>query len=402
MAPSRPITRYDQSIEPQHVHLLQYVYSDKFVESNGYEPFKFLFRYMAFFYTPSIEHVGLRHSILAYAAHHLGTGASALHLQYAIQALGQKLTDPRNVDEGDLFVSCLLARCGSFAEEDREQMIFANLNGFVAIMKHLFMMVEGDIDRYPLAVLWPLARDELGSIEAEFDYPDLRFWDASCQILGLPTFQQTNAYLEALSYGKIDEIPVDAIFPTFQITRLQNEAMRAFIKLETKRQQLEGFSPNTLPTSIPIKQLQDDHAPPSSYYQEAVAGLSSTLKITSIPLECMSAAENAKIRSETLTIIRMFQVVLVREFNRLLRTLLEAPSIVEGLISSDGIDAGRCIASHICTLGGTMFLNGRSCQVVYASDEIGVCLQFWKYLVPKANMKFLDSSMEPSSLLLTY
>lgn len=392
VAPSRPITRYDPSIEPQHVNLLQYLYSNEYVLLDGYKPFRFLFRLMSSIYTPSIEHIGLRHAILACAAYHLDRGDSALHVDQAIRELRRKLRDPNNIDEGDLFLSCLLARCGSYAEQDREQMICANSRGFVSIMRHLFNRVQGAIDHYPLAIFWPLARDFLGIVESEYKYEDLGLWDASCQVLGLPTIRQTLTYLDALPSENKDKPPEVRLYAIFMLYR-QSESMRALIRFETRRQCVAGFSLNMLQTGLPIKQLQDDHMPPSTLYQETMAEFSSTLQIISIPIECMSAAESAKIRSATPAIIEMCQVILVWQLNRLLRELLRAPSVVEGLISPEGIEAGLCIATHARTMGGTVFLNGTSCEVDEESDEIGVCLQFWKHLVPKANKKFFDSSM---------
>jgi len=268
-------------------------------------------------------------------------------------------------------------------------------------MRHLFDRAQGAIDHYPLAVFWPLARDFLGIIESEYKYEDLGLWEGSSQVLGLPTFHQTLAYLDALPSENKDKPPEVRLYAIYMLYR-QSESMRALIRFETRRQCLEGFSLNKLQTSLPITQLQDDHTPPLSFYQETVAEFSSTLQILSIPLECMSAAESAKIRLATPAIIEMCQVILVWQMNRLLRELLRAPSIVEGLTSPEGIEAGLCIATHIRTVGGTMFLNGTSCEVDEESDEIGVCLQFWKYLVPKANKKFLDSSMNYFPSLLTY
>src|SRR5437762_1586522 len=81
------------------------------------------------------------------------------------------------------------------------------------------------------------------------------------------------------------------------------------------------------------------------------------------PSECVSIAEIFKIRSKTPIIIIGCRGVLIGEINQLLQILLEAPFIVEGLISSEGIDAGISIAAHFFTQGDTLFLNDNSCEV---------------------------------------
>src|SRR5271170_1988600 len=110
---------------------------------------------MIFAYGSSIDHVGLRHGILACVSKQIGQGSSVQHLEHIIlatQALGRKLANPSTLDEGDLFLSCLITLSTLEPTND------PNLSGFMAIMHHLNDRVGGALEKYHYTLFWCFAR----------------------------------------------------------------------------------------------------------------------------------------------------------------------------------------------------------------------------------------------------
>ena len=205
--PSRAITRYDATVDPEDIHVLQFAYtSDRKTRFGSGPPIYGLFRNIAFVYGSSIEHVALRHAIVAFVNRQTGAGGQTLYLKKVISAfsaLREKLNDPASLNEGDLFVACLL---GAFSAVDRDlRSLHANMTGYALIMKHLADRVGGNIKTYPLSVFWPIARNEFHFGEVlgcePSDSQSNPFWEMTRQVLGMETVSQLRRYCNAFLGG---------------------------------------------------------------------------------------------------------------------------------------------------------------------------------------------------------
>ena len=160
---SRALTKYDASVPAEDVRVLQLALADELPwERRGYSEVDLFFRNAASVFGPCINHIALRHAILAYFTAYYDVGDPLRHLRhanFACSALRRKLNDPTTLDEGDLFVSFILAQWGA-ANED-SVVLRSNMLGFTLIMKQLSDRAGGNISSYQLAVFWPLARDYL-------------------------------------------------------------------------------------------------------------------------------------------------------------------------------------------------------------------------------------------------
>ena len=114
-------------------------------------------------YTPSITHPGLRNMIIALLLSSSGSQNSRYptlleqrHVDITIGTLTQKLSNPSEIDEGDIFVSYLLAVW--YINIDPTA-IDIHVQGLFAIMRHLSQNVE--FTTSPMSPFWALLRDEI-------------------------------------------------------------------------------------------------------------------------------------------------------------------------------------------------------------------------------------------------
>ena len=113
------------------------------------------------------------------------------HAERACGKLGRRLADPASIDEGDLFVACLLAI--GCARTCRQEEFVLHMKGFIAILAHL-----SGRQSHTFFMFWPLARDEM-LLEA---YEYFSFCDdvvgllseATIRFLGPNIFQQRQKY----------------------------------------------------------------------------------------------------------------------------------------------------------------------------------------------------------------
>src|SRR5271170_1341910 len=183
---------------------------------------------MIFAYGSSINHVGLRHGILACVLKEIGQGSSVQHLEHIIlatQALGRKLANPNTLDEGDLFLSCLIAL--GTVEPTNE----TNSYGFMAIMRHLSDRVGGALEKYHYTLFWSLARDTLGLYLEEGFGTARDFWWASGRLLGPPNLDTVLSYQSALH--EAGEFP--ATFLRLQTLILQSFEFRDLVRFITRQ-----------------------------------------------------------------------------------------------------------------------------------------------------------------------
>jgi hypothetical protein len=76
--------------------------------------------------------------------------------------------------------------------------------------------------------------------------------------------------------------------------------------------------------------------------------------------------------------------------NILLRTILDAPTIAEGLSSDEAIVAIRAIDLMIREFAGAMFVDWDSDLGEESLDRFDTCLEYWTCLAPKAAEMFME------------
>lgn len=160
LIPSRPLSDYNPSFNSEDLRLLEWVYCNKLSPNvQGPTGIFTLIAKFASFYGASIAHPSLHHAVCAYSAFiYSGPEDDYLHadvfIQRACGVLKQRLNKLPVLDEGDLFVTCLLAMC-----EPEEP--FVHLQGFISFVKFLFEKSRGDLASYTLSAFWQAAGDEL-------------------------------------------------------------------------------------------------------------------------------------------------------------------------------------------------------------------------------------------------
>ena len=318
------------------------------------------------------------------------------HANLAIQALCRALSKPNTLNEGDLFVSFLLTLCCERLKENAEMMISANIKGFVSIMHRLCNKVRGAIKSYQLAVFWPLARDLLGILNILADGGDLvsGFWDDSCRVLGRTNSRQTISYFEALPYSDPEDNMMNEIF----VGHLTHSAVREYLEMkELVRVEMARYNDQTLydDTSLtgPLSlSLHDDMHLDMNEEETLYDTITEFAAKTLMSVENSSNEERDQMTVESEKIMLGCIFAFFLRCNRVLRILLQAQSVLEGLTSQEGIDACLRFASTIRDMGGTIFLVDESWNEEIGELSGSEWLQFWKHLVPRANKKFLDST----------
>ena len=150
---------YYQPVDTAYTYILQYAWSATSFPMPYTSKLPLVLQKFAFVYGPSISHPTLQHAVCA-------IGASSLfgpdevkvggYTMRACQALRYRLSNPAEIDEGDLFASFLLAMDSAVAHRDQYKM---HVQGFVSIMNHLHTTVK--LKSYTLEQSWQTARDHL-------------------------------------------------------------------------------------------------------------------------------------------------------------------------------------------------------------------------------------------------
>jgi hypothetical protein len=318
------------------------------------------------------------------------------HANLAIQALCRTLSKPNTLDEGDLFVSFLLTLCCENLTENAEMMISANLKGFLSIMHRLCKKVRGAIKSYQLAVFWPLARDLL-SVLNELAYGRnlvREFWDDSCQVLGRTNFGQTISYFEALPSENLEDDMMNEIFFSHLIHSANSQYLEMKELLRHRMARYNDETPHDDPSltgPLSLSLHEDMHL--GANEEEAFYDL-----IAKHAAETLMLVENSSNEGRDETSVESGKIVsscrfaFFLRYNRVLRILLQAPTVLEGLTSQEGIDACLRFASTLRDIGGAIFLVDESWNEEIGELSGSEWLQFWKHLVPRANKKFLDST----------
>jgi len=349
LEPSRPVSMYDQSIDPKEVMLLQYTYSEVFWEQDANvwdtKPVRQLLRLFSSVYGASIIHLPLRHAMLSYAS--LDRDLVADHLEYDLCAnreLQRKLANPDTLDEGDLFVSFLLAVC----EKVKSNTIAPYVNGILGIMDVLFHRAGGNIKLYELSVCWPLLRD----IFAIY-LTDTAYVDRYLHILETSHFNQVKAYTEALTGVAWMEEP-SWHYAMLQSVAVHHEGryLRRLLRSQIINQSGEEDSTDnstSIPASFSVmaKELNLDFSHKA---------LRSFLNLTRRPVSALSDDEMKTILSVTDRAWSIATLSVRARFNSLFRAILGAPTIAEGLSSDETIREVPVIIKILSDFGGVALL----------------------------------------------
>jgi hypothetical protein len=153
---------YD-SIPSEDAVSLHYLYSNDTNVLCGSIKLDVLARVFARIYGPSISHSGLRNMIIALLISKSGSRTSTYptlseqrHVNITFKELKQKLSNPSEIDEGDIFVSYMLAVW--YGDVDSTA-IEVHVQGLFAIMRHLSQAKT--FSSSPMAPFWALLRDEI-------------------------------------------------------------------------------------------------------------------------------------------------------------------------------------------------------------------------------------------------
>ena len=339
---------------------------------------------MIFAYGSSIDHVGLRHGILACVSKEIGQGSSVQHLEHIIlatQALGRKLANPSTLDEGDLFLSCLIAL--GTVEPANE----TNSSGFIVVMRHLNDRVGGALEKYHYTLFWSLARDTLGSSLEQWFVQAMDFWWASGRLLGPPNLETVLSYQSP--FHEDFQFPANCFH--IQTVLLQSFEFRELVRFITRQSPNSRYSSssNSFVGSICDDRLFTEH-------QRRI--LDALERELSFPLEIAVSESKASGDLSTTLLINFCwscSILWVR-VNRLLSVVLQAPSIIEGLISQEGLETGASVVEWLRgRLGGSCFL---ALDKLESPEDY---LDSLTHLISGAGKMYLDGTY-PLMIHLTY
>lgn len=384
---SRPVTIYDPSIDPKDVMSLQYSYSEVF-QGRDNKTERRLFQIFPSVYGASIVHLGLRHAMLSYVLRDRGCEAEYLkHDIYANREIQRKLAHPNSLDEGDLFVSLLLA--ASAGTKGDKEVVTAHRCGFLAILEVLFKCVGGDICKYELSVFWPFARDILNVL----DGPNHSFASQCSHILNV-SLNQVKEYTESLYHVPWTETNdlLLICLQAFAVERERDELKHLF------RPQIEAHrgNPCTFSDSMFAQPSFSFQKPKEldriEEYVNCHQFLLKSLILLESPVDSFSNPVKDAILSISPSLSRMVEISVKSHLNVLLRTILDAPTIADGLSSSKAILEIYSVSFLLERFGGAMFIKFIN-RVAVESGVAGFddVLEYWNYLAPRAGRMFYES-----------
>jgi hypothetical protein len=336
LRPSRQVSPYDASVDPKDVQVLQFGYRHAFELPHQEQSLMRLFTKLAFVYGPAISHRSLHHALCAYLGHWSGSANNyeqELYHHRAVSALQLKLDNPRLVDEGDLFAVALLAMWAACYREDERFM--AHTTGFASLVKHLSKTTNRS--SYQLSPFWQMAQDEIILHAYGLQSgPEDEVTKALCSpgITAEQAFQERQEYQRLLSRQRICGVSVDGLFSA---TWQQFFVLRACFKEISKT----GKRDSTHVEGVLVKvganlRHYDCENMVRAFLMEAG--------------EC-DKEQNAD-RWRYLDKAASIVCLLLCHF---LVKVLEAPSVIEGMQSKDGISAGNLLLMFIYSVELMLF-----------------------------------------------
>jgi len=358
--------------------VLNHAYSNEYLRTGSLR-LKKLYRTFSSVYGQSIlGHTGLRYAILASVAKAICTNNSD-HLEYincAFRELRHKLTDPKTLDEGDLFTSCLIAIAG---ESDLESRVI-NVRGFTAILQHLLQEARGAISSYQLAIFWPLARDLLEEMAATTGM-DMDEVEPIRLMLGPKTFKSYHAYIDTLQCPEDGYKYKHKCGELWTISRLQYGELKKAIRLKAHRRSRD-FGRYTSSRSAQTIQ------PILTHDAERVA------RATAIVTEEIDNIMSTISRKDILCSFkhrRLAVIYFLRLVNRMLCTIMQGSSIIGRLCSPEGIDIAFRLTFWIRSFGGALFLDLDDQKDGDGEALGGGYLNLLSELAANASKRFVDS-----------
>ena len=335
---------YD-SIPSEDAASLHHLYSNDTNILCGSVKLDVLARVLARIYGPSISHPGVRNMIIALSMSKSGSRTSKYptmseqrHVDITFRELTKKLSNPSEIDEGDIFVSYLLAVWNGDIDSAA---IEVHVQGLFAIMRHLSQNIT--FSSSPLAPFWALLRDEIlwltrKSANCSKMCQDFR------DILGPKTIQQRQRYE--------NELRAAADFRRSGAKVFYGRSMYTSVHtmMESARiiNQCQSSVHDPLIESV-LVELQVEYRLVEQKHHEHFLDLE---------LSPLQRGEYVKSWKEELTIIGRLHDLIVLNVCRLAAISLEAVSIQQGLRSPRGIEASTSLDLNITKDQG--FFSGRN------------------------------------------
>lgn len=281
-----------------------------------------LARVLSRVYTPSITHPGLRNIIIAHLMSSSGSRESKYptlleqgHVDITIRTLVQKLSHPSEIDEGDIFVSYLLAVW--YINIDPTA-INIHVQGLFAIMRHLSQRVG--FTTSPMAPFWALLRDEILWLTRRSNNC-YRICQDFREILGPKTIQQRQTYENELRTAAQFCRPNSKVF----YGRTMNSSVHTFMDTARILDQHELSTQNPLVESV-LVELHIEHRLVEEKRHEDF------LESELAPLQNGQYVKDYHVE---LTIIERLYELIFLHVCRLTIIALEATSIQQGLHSTE-------------------------------------------------------------------
>lgn len=335
--PSRPITVYDSSIQPEDVVKLQYLYVNDVRVLCGSVKLNAFARILARAYGPAMTR-GLRNMLIALSStsdtetnSRSPTPSEQHHVDIAFRSLSQKLSNPSDIEESDIFVAYTLAMWSRNIDKTAAQ---AHIKGVLALMRHVTH--NKGLSTSPMAPFWALVRDDILWLMRKSDdsyglCQDFR------SILGPKTIQQRRSY----------ENEISRITPTSQgntkllFGRSMYTSVHSMVDLvrivDHKSQSQKGTELDPIIESV-LVELRIERSLVEAKKHEV------WLNLELEPLPFGHYVKNCEIEAD---VVKRLYDLLITSVCRVAMVALEAPSIQQGLRSAEGIKAYETLFSLI-------------------------------------------------------
>ena len=298
-------------------------------------------RLLARIYGPSIIHPALRHAIIALLISKSGTRTTSMcptqrerqHVDISFAKLAQRLANPVEVDESDIFAAYMLAIWSINIDDSANTEI--HIAGVIAIMHHLSQKLGSVFFASPMAPFWALLRDEIIWLTRKSDK-----YHQNCRdfrdVLGPKTIQQRLKYENELRGAMIPRVtaPNTKIF----FGRSMHTSVHTMIesaRIIDELHQPQVHQPDPIIESIVVELHVEQRLMETKGHQ-------TLLDVELMPIE---KGEYVKDWRLELTIVERIHNLVVLYVCRLTTIALEAPSIEHGLCSLEGVAASTSLIS---------------------------------------------------------
>jgi len=256
------------------------------------------------------------------------------HVDIVLGELMQKLSNPADVEESDILVAYLLA---VWSEDVDSSATDVHIEGVIAIMRHLQRKMGDSFSTSPMAPFWALLRDEI--LWRKRKSPSFyRLCQEFREILGPKTVQQRQRYERELRATMM----VDIKHPNPKIFFGRTMYSSIHTLMESAKIINERFHlPNSVQDPLIESVLVELHVEQVLLEQR---GHESLLELELKPLQRGEYVEDWKVE---LTIIERLHDLIAIYVCRLATIGLEAPTVRDGLESTEGQAAASMLKSVI-------------------------------------------------------